>query len=236
MRNSLPLLLFSIILFSCSNDFLEDSSAFHQQDKALLKTNNDSIPIISSYEELFKLFGIESKDVTISLRSTGSIDDTITVISDTIIPGCIYPPPPKFPFDIFDEEPLDNRLEDITITGYSSVRNSGASRVLFNADMANIFGLISGRIYQTYVKYVETKVTFPSGYSFFENDSPRCGFAPYYNGGTNYYLRGYQAGSTSSPITLITHIFHVNDEWSSINKDYPCTPAQVEWNYSLWRY
>jgi len=83
-------------------------------------------------------------------------------------------------------------------------------------------------------------IAIPNASIIFEYDSPNCGYQPISDGsgdGTNFQKRAYSMSSSSTTVTLTTHVFYVDvDEWTgNIKRDYPCSPSQVQWSYILWR-
>lgn len=196
-------------IYSCSNNEFEDS--FNQESQTNSKPNfaSDSVYLISSYEDLFSLFGIEPAILDADNKAPSS---------STML----------------------RSLSIETVTGYNSVTNTDLYRAAFNSDVAKILGLYSGKIYHVYMKNLKKIVTIPSGYSLYDNPSPNCGYQPILNNngeGTNFTFRGYLMQANSSTVTLSTHILYVQNEefGANIKKDYPCTPAESQWSYILWK-
>lgn len=232
----IQLLLLSAILFSCSNEFdesFDDSLDMQLQKNTELNLKaengvvtksssvNDTIHLISSFEDWFKLYGQVEKSARLGA------------------PGQPWHglPPGWFNDKEMPTLTVDNGLEEKSITGYNRYTKSSSSRTYFTSEMANKLGLYTGRIYQVHMRYYQKDVTIPNGYLFFDNDSPNCGYAPLADGSTSFERRGYSHNVSGNMRILKTNTYFVEaDEWAgTLNKEYPCSPSNFVWNYILWK-
>lgn len=231
----IQLLLLSAILFSCSNEFdesFDDSLNIHPQNKTELKAEsesraltksmslNDTVPEIASFEDWFRLYGEVERSARLGTPGQPWHGLPPGWINDKEMPTYT----------------VDNGLQEKSVTGYSRYTKSSSSRVMFTSDMANRLGLYTGRIYLVHMRYFEKDVTVPSGYLFFDNESPNCGYAPTTQG-TTFDRRGYSYNVSGNIRILKTHIYFVEaDEWAgTLNREYPCKSSDLEWNYILWK-
>lgn len=213
---------FTLSFYSCSNDEFDGLVNPDTQIRASLEINNDSVPVIGSYEDWFIIFGVESE-------KDSALQNNLRVVGD---PWAGLRPGDR-PISL---NPGNDEIQEKTVTGYTSLTKMSTQRVMFNADMAKLLGLSTGRVYHTHIRVVQKSIVIPNGYDFFEDNSPNCGFTPT-GQGTLFTKRGYTFGSVSTNMTLTTHIYFVEvDEMvGNINIEFPCTSAQLVWKYTLWK-
>lgn len=131
-------------------------------------------------------------------------------------------------------------LEDVVVSGYTSVENGKTMKLLFSSQLANLTGLQAGSIYVTrYETY--KKVINLNGASFFEDENyNECGLRRSQDldgGHIKYTDRGYNTVLSGGKVTLETHLIHVISDMSgrSLNIYYPCSPANIKWHYLLYK-
>lgn len=131
-------------------------------------------------------------------------------------------------------------LEDLVVSGYTSVENGKTMKLLFSSQLASLTGLQTGSIYVTrYETY--KKVINLNGASFFEDENyNECGLRRYQDldgGHISYTDRGYNTVLSGGKATLETHLIHVISDMSgrTLNIYYPCSPANLKWHYFLYK-
>lgn len=132
-------------------------------------------------------------------------------------------------------------LDDVIVTGYSSVENGKTMKLLFNSQLASLTGLQAGSTYLTRYE-IYTKVVALNGASFFEDENyNKCGLRRYQDldgGHISYTERGYNTVKiTETKATLETHLIHVISDMSgrSLNIYYPCSPSNIKWHFYLYK-
>ena len=132
-------------------------------------------------------------------------------------------------------------LEDIVVSGYTSVENGKSMKLLFDSQLASLTGLQSGSIYVTRYETCKKDIAL-NGASFFEDENyNECGLRRYQDldgGHLSYTERGYNTIKVSgNKVTLETHLIHVISDMSgrSLNIYYPCSPSNIKWHFYLYK-
>lgn len=130
-------------------------------------------------------------------------------------------------------------LNEVYVSGYTSMENGTNMKLLFSQNLANLTGLKANTIYITRYETYYKKFDL-NGASFFEDETyDQCGLIKKHTidgSYLSYTERGYNYKTVgATQIELETHLVHVISDMSGNKLDvyYPCTPNQIKWHYTL---